>query len=182
MSIFRIIRFASLSVIALGIAWAVNAADKKPAADANPTPSAPLPTATASATVKTPDSKPLMDESILRETPDQRRERFRAAMLKIYDKNGTGKLDAAEEQRMRQDLYARYQSLLKKYDKNKNGYLDPSEVATMEADIAKRRQIFLQNFDKNHDGKLDEQEAAALRTELEKRRADYLEGFRRSVY
>lgn len=53
----------------------------------------------------------------------------KAEMLKKYDKNNDGKLDADERKAMQDDQN------LKKYDKNGNGKLDDDEKAQMEKDL-----------------------------------------------
>ena len=61
----------------------------------------------------------------------------RAEMLKKYDKNGDGKLDAEEAAAYKKDRDA---ELLKKYDKNGDGKIDAEERQVAQEDIKKQRQ------------------------------------------
>jgi Ca2+-binding EF-hand superfamily protein len=121
---------------------------------------------------------------------------FRQELLKRFDKDGDGKLDATELTEM---VKARQQmqpnggpgvadatrlgaELLKRFDKNGVGKLDAEELA----ELAKARQqmqqnggvdrfraIMLKMFDKNGDGVLDESE----RAEADKFRAEQIKRF-----
>lgn len=61
--------------------------------------------------------------------------RHHEKMMRKYDVNGDGKLDANERAAMQADRAAR----LKKYDTNGNGRLDPNERAAMHADRKAQR-------------------------------------------
>ena len=61
----------------------------------------------------------------------------RAEMLKKYDKNGDGKLDAEEAAAYKKDRDA---EMLKKYDKNGDGKIDQEERKLAQEDIKKQRQ------------------------------------------
>ena len=65
----------------------------------------------------------------------------RAEMLKKYDKNGDGKLDAEESAAYKKDRDA---EMLKKYDKNGDGKIDQEERKIAQEDIRKQRQAVIE--------------------------------------
>ena len=79
----------------------------------------------------------------------------KAEMLKKFDTNGDGVLDASEKQAMRvamkEKREARKAEMLAKYDTNKDGKLDASERAVMKDDLFTQR---FAKLDKDGDGKL----------------------------
>jgi len=109
-------------------------------------------------------------------------------LVKRYDKNGDGRLDAEElaaaHEAMRTEAPMRgpdgnrppgqagalgrqvYQRLLQTYDQNRDGHLDAGEqTAAVESLRANRPEIYqalLQRFDVNGDGKFDAGESAAM--------------------
>ena len=64
----------------------------------------------------------------------------RAEMVKKYDKNGDGRLDAEESAAYKKDRDA---EMLKKYDKNGDGKIDPAERQVAQEDIKKQRQAVI---------------------------------------
>ncbi len=96
-------------------------------------------------------------------------DRFFKELIKRFDKDGDGKLDASEladmeaaRQQMQQNGGgARFrEQAIKMFDKNGDGVLDEAE----RAEAAKFREEQIRRFDKNGDGKLDQEERAeALR-------------------
>jgi hypothetical protein len=79
----------------------------------------------------------------------------KAGMVKKFDENGDGKLDDAEEAKMKTVRGAmrakREAAVLAKFDANKNGVLDPAEKKAMRAERAAER---FKQLDKDGDGKL----------------------------
>jgi Ca2+-binding EF-hand superfamily protein len=79
----------------------------------------------------------------------------KAELLKKFDTNGDGVLDASEKQAMRvamkEKREARKAEMLAKYDTNKDGKLDASERAVMRDDLAAKE---FAKLDKDGDGKL----------------------------
>ena len=100
-------------------------------------------------------------------TPMDRRAEHRAEMLKRFDTNGDGVLDAKERAAMhaalkekRAERLGRLQGrMLKKYDKNGDGVLDASEQTAALANLETRPR-FIARFDKDGDGKLNDAEKA----------------------
>jgi Ca2+-binding EF-hand superfamily protein len=90
----------------------------------------------------------------------------KAEMLKKFDTNGDGVLDASEKQAMRvamkEKREARKAEMLAKYDTNKDGKLDASERAVMRDDLAAKE---FAKLDKDGDGKLSLDEFKAARQE-----------------
>jgi len=88
----------------------------------------------------------------------------RADMLKKFDTNGDGKLDATERKAahaaMQKEHEARRAAMLEKYDANDDGVLDESERDTMHEDLAAAR---FSQLDKNGDGVLSFDEFKAGR-------------------
>jgi hypothetical protein len=64
----------------------------------------------------------------------------RAEMIKKYDKNGDGRLDAQESAAYKKDRDA---EMLKKYDKNGDGKIDEAERQVAQDDIKKQRQAVI---------------------------------------
>ena len=91
----------------------------------------------------------------------------REEMLKKYDKNGDGKLDADERKVMEDALKAKQAERLKKLDKNGDGKVDEAERKSARETASQRakdnRAEILKKFDKNGDGKLDAEERKAMR-------------------
>ncbi len=91
-------------------------------------------------------------------------------ILKKYDANQDGTLDAGEKAAMEADK-AKHKAeweakRLEKLDTNKNGKIDESELAAEKAEmVAKKKAAMearrLEKFDANKDGKIDETELAA---------------------
>lgn len=96
-------------------------------------------------------------------------DRYRQDMIKRFDKNGDGRLDAAElkEAEKARQLVEKNggvdkfrQLVLKRFDKNHDGHLDDTERAA--ADKFRAEQV--KKFDKDGDGQLnDDEKAAALK-------------------
>jgi Ca2+-binding EF-hand superfamily protein len=92
-------------------------------------------------------------------------DRFFKELIKRFDRDGDGKLDASEladmeaaRQQMQQNGGgARFrEQMLKMFDRNGDGVLDEAE----RAEAAKFREEQIKRFDKNGDGKLDQEERA----------------------
>lgn len=98
-------------------------------------------------------------------------------LLQRYDKNGDGKLDAAEldaahgaaqQAKLSRDVLARqlYDRLLEQYDTAREGRLNADQQKQAVDFIAANRprvfQALLRQFDRNGDGKLDANETTAL--------------------
>ncbi len=90
-------------------------------------------------------------------------------VLKKYDANQDGTLDATEKAAMEADKAKHMAERLERLDTNKNGKIDESELAAEKAAkdemMAKKKAAMeakrLEKFDANKDGKLDESEQAA---------------------
>ena len=131
------------------------------------------------------------------ETPPEksgRMEQRRQEMLKRYDKNGDGVLDAEEKAAMRAEMQQHrgttggaergsrmHEEMLKRFDKDGDGQLNAEEQAEAdkarqearqkhEAARAKMHEETLKRYDKNGDGVLDDEEKAAMREDYKKRR------------
>lgn len=89
----------------------------------------------------------------------------RAEWVKKFDKNGDGKLDAAERAEAREEFARNHPRLAQRMKSGKRG---PGVDAF-------RRGYMLGKFDQNGDGKLDEMERAAARAEGEKRLRAHME-------
>lgn len=116
-----------------------------------------------------------------------RQEKMRERMLKRFDADGNGVLDAGEKAaareafeqhkgergRHRHAAQARHRkALLEKFDANGDGKLDKDErAAAREA----RHAMILERFDANGDGKLDDDEKAAAREARRRHRAELRE-------
>ncbi|HEY9155401.1 MAG TPA: EF-hand domain-containing protein [Opitutaceae bacterium] len=126
-------------------------ADDATAASATPPPAAPAP----------------LDSSATPTAPVDLKAQHHAEMIKRFDTNGDGVLDANERaamhtamQQKRAERLARMnERMLKKYDKNGDGVLDASEQAAALADLENRPR-FIARFDKDGDGKLNDVEKA----------------------
>ena len=86
----------------------------------------------------------------------------KAALIKKYDVNGDGKLDAAEKAAMRADFKAK---MLAKYDTNKDGKLDASEKAVMRDE---RQTAQFEKMDTNKDGQISLTEFKAAHARMGK--------------
>lgn len=96
-----------------------------------------------------------------------------AKILKLYDKDGDGKLSLDELRAMEADRAAKkaehHRAMLAKYDKDGDGKLSAAERQVMkearQAKKAKRQahhKAMLAKYDTNRDGKLSEAERAAI--------------------
>jgi len=119
--------------------------------------------APAATTATAPTSQP--DDSTT--APTDRRAEHRAELIKRFDTNGDGVLDANERAAMRAALHQKRadriarmeEHMLKKYDKNGDGVLDANEQTAALADLETRPR-FIARFDKDGDGKLNDVEKA----------------------
>lgn len=88
----------------------------------------------------------------------------KAEMLKKFDANKDGKIDAAEKTQIKDafkaERIARKAKVLAQFDANKNGKLDDAEKATMRA---QRKAAAFKRIDANNDGKITPDEFAAKR-------------------
>ncbi|MDD4018242.1 MAG: hypothetical protein PHV28_09885 [Kiritimatiellae bacterium] len=85
-----------------------------------------------------------------------------AEALKMFDKDGDGKLNDEERTAMREQMRKNRE---KKFDTNGDGKLDEKERAAMQE--ARKAQV--KEFDKDGDGKLSDEERKAMREALIKR-------------
>ena len=86
-----------------------------------------------------------------------------SSLVKHYDRDGNGQLDAAERQAAAADM-------LQRFDRNRNGRLDPDEQTAAFVELGARRpgtkrveqgslgRRLVELFDEDHDGQLDESE------------------------
>jgi Ca2+-binding EF-hand superfamily protein len=103
-----------------------------------------------------------------------------AALIKKYDKNGDGKLNAKERAAAKADTPAeRYkreakEKMLERFDQDKNGKLDEKErktaFKTIKAERKEIDQAVMKKFDANDNGRIDKKEYEGLE---EWRRAKY---------
>jgi hypothetical protein len=113
------------------------------------------------------------------DTIEQRRERFRSAMIKKYNKDGSGNFTPSEETVMLQDFNAREMLLVQKYDWKEHDDLPAGKTRYMENVLYQKRLRFMKSFDLDNDGYLNKAEAAAMHAELKKRRDTFAEDFDR---
>jgi Ca2+-binding EF-hand superfamily protein len=92
-----------------------------------------------------------------------------ARLLKRFDANQNGQLDAAEQVTAEKARREAFQRLHGKYDTDGNGQLSESEKAARRADLQAKRQETLKQFDKDGDGRLNRDEKAQA---LATRKAD----------
>ncbi|MCZ7644492.1 MAG: EF-hand domain-containing protein [Planctomycetota bacterium] len=98
----------------------------------------------------------------------------REEVMKQFDKDGNGELDAKEKEAVMAAFLLRVKNdpelqekILERYDLNKNGTLDENEKGQVESDLRMRAEFgkkvqehALKRFDADGDGKLDEAERA----------------------
>ena len=110
---------------------------------------------------------------------------MRAEAIKLFDKDGDGKLNDAERAAMREARQAKAEqmrkNLEKEFDKNGDGKLDDAERAAL-ADAKKNRMEQFRKarekaFDKDGDGKLNDAERKAMQDEFQKHRPKEGPGF-----
>lgn len=121
----------------------------------------------------------------------------RLQLMKQFDKNGDGRLDAQEREAARKSMKEKkidlaklkekhVENVIKKFDKDGDGKLDSNEVASfleeqrkmlderrsamMRRNNRKPPAEILAKFDKNGDGKLDAEERKAIRKDAMQRR------------
>ncbi len=85
-----------------------------------------------------------------------------AETLKMFDKDGDGKLNDDERAAMREQMRKNRE---KKFDTNGDGKLDDTERAAM----LEARKAHVKEFDKDGDGKLSDEERKVMRETLIKR-------------
>jgi Ca2+-binding EF-hand superfamily protein len=100
-----------------------------------------------------------------------RRKILRRWLIKKFDRDGDGKLDAAEKARARQILRHHRKRLLKRFDKDGDGRLDRREFRN--ALKHHRRRWMLKHFDKNRDGKLSRREKEHARRVIKERHKEW---------
>lgn len=115
---------------------------------------------------------------------DKPEKKIPPGLLKKYDANQDGTLDATEKAAMEADIAkkkaAEMSKRLEKFDANKDGKLDESELAAEKAAreemISKKKAESeakrLEKFDANKDGKLDEAELAAEKAAKQKKKPE----------
>ena len=81
-------------------------------------------------------------------------------LLKEFDKDGDGKLNAEEAKAARE---AAQKKMLEKYDTDKDGKLGDDERKAMRQDIQAKRKALLEKYDANKNSRLDPEEMKAAR-------------------
>lgn len=76
---------------------------------------------------------------------------LKEARLKLYDKDGDGKLSEVERAELKRDLKAKRDAILKKYDQNNNGRLDADERAALKASVQEFRAFMGKDVDNSQD-------------------------------
>lgn len=89
------------------------------------------------------------------------------AVLKQFDKDGDGKLNAEEAQAARTAMQAKReevrQKMLAEFDADKDGEFNEEERKTMRAAMEAKRKALVEKYDADNDGKLSPEEIKAAR-------------------
>ena len=120
-------------------------------------------------------------------------------LIKRFDRDGDGRLNEQERQRMRQEMQKRSapdnatrpsrEEVLKKFDRNGDGRLDAQELAVLRSQMERTRdgagsrpsssnrqggnnRALIERFDTNKNGRLDPPEQAKMREALQRRQTD----------
>jgi hypothetical protein len=113
------------------------------------------------------------------ETLAQRQEHFHAAMIKKYNKDGSGHLSPDEETRMLQDFNAKQMLIIQRYDWKEHDELSEERIKYMENVLYQKRLEFMKSFDLEKNGYLNPAETKTMRAELQKRRENFVDTFDR---
>jgi len=103
---------------------------------------------------------------------------MRAEAIKLFDKDGDGKLNEAERSAMREARQAKAEQMRKalemRFDKNGDGKLDDAEKAALAEAKKNRMEQFRKSrekaYDKDGDGKLNDAERKAMQDDFLKHR------------
>ncbi|MCW1926008.1 EF-hand domain-containing protein [Luteolibacter arcticus] len=88
-------------------------------------------------------------------------------VVKEFDKDGDGKLNADEAKAAREARQAKAEEarkkMLEKYDADKDGKLSPEERTTMRTELEAKRKALVEKYDADKDGKLSPTEIKAAK-------------------
>jgi len=95
-----------------------------------------------------------------------------AKLLKRFDANQNGQLDAEEQKAADASRQELFQRLHGKYDIDQDGKLSESEKTARRSDLANQKQAIIAKFDKDGDGRLNPEEKKAAQAERHAKKAD----------